>query len=572
MSRLNYTDNCGYFSTKSVSMDSTGTNDAGLQPGIFPRKYYNRWIVLMFFVVAEAFVGLVWTIDLLSRALKNDLGLSQAGVNLVSSFGHIACCLGFICGGLFGAANTYRYFAIVAVCLISGGLLYMSMAMMSQIPASLGIMCAAWFFINFGVCIFAINSCTFNLINFPRKDSGKVCGLVIGILGLSPAVLAIYFSAFFEDSVPYPEATFALSVSIVVFIVVSLSTIPFNLIPSSHVDYVPEHAQGVVPSFRPILFWFYGLLVLLIAFTVCDLSGIASNNIAFGIIVLVIIFCGYAIPSQYGSIMVSTLGPENNLTPAASSELASPKTVISEECESGKVEKNDSKLGASTSDARPPSLELPWYGALRDRRFWAVFISFFACSASGVTLFNNVTAIATSLGVGRPPALVGLMGLGNATARLVSGVLADILHRHGIPRSFVVYITLIVAAGNSFLLSMGSPDYLYVGFLFESMCLGSMFSTVLGLMADYFGTKHIGTIYGIQNMAPASSSFAISTALVSVFYKSESGDDCIGRECYQGTFIIMGCLCTVCIPIVFFISLKPDYVRMKTDADIHRIY
>ncbi len=568
--------------------ESAGIHDAGLQIAVPSDKYFNRWVILMTYQVAEAFVGLPFSMGLFAEALKDNLGFSQVHVDLVASCGQFGLWQTFLLGLLLSVTKLkyQRYYLPVAAVLLSGGLLYMGMALLSRIPASLGIMCVVWFLANIGTCIFMTASYIFNVKNFPHRDRGKICGFTKGMFGMSSAALACFFSAFFNGS--NPEATFSLALSLVVFIVVLLCTIPSNAIPAYHVDYVPERAQGITPSFRLILFWFYGLILLLLAITVCDLAGM-SVSFATGMVVLVVILSGYAIPYRYGSVRVlSTLQSEDKIMPLTATlsdpslfsiqsednimpptaTLSEPSSlsniVIPEECKDSKVEKIDSKLGAATSDAKqPPSLELPWYASLADRRFWAVFISFFAGAGSGLTLFNNVTAIATSLGIDPQPAFVGLMGLGNATARLVAGVLADILYRHGIPRSSVMFISLSGAAVNNFLLSLGISSYLYIGLLIGAIFFGSLFSTVLGLMADYFGTKDIGINYGMQDIALALSSFAISAALVSAFYKNESGDDCIGQACYGGTFLIVGYMCTFCIPVIFFILLRPDYELMK---------
>ncbi len=544
-------------------MYSAATCDAGLQLGTFPRKYYNRWIVLMFYLIAEAFIGLPFSMGLLTEALKVNLGLSQVNVDLVASCGLLASCQGFFIGLLLGVkSNNHKCFLLVAAFLISGGLLYMGMALKSQIPVNVGFMCVIWFFANLGTCIFTTSSYAVNVINFPQKDRGKVCGLAKGTFGMSSAVLAQLYSSFFSDRGTYPEAMFTLSLSIIVFSVVCLSAIFTNITCPSHIDYVPEHAQGIVPSFRLILSWNYGVLAILIALTSCELAGISIASIATGIIVFVFILCGYAIPYIYGSAMVSTLGPENKLMPATApvSEQPSPQ-ISSEDCECDKVEE-DSNCGASISDAQP-LLELSWYKVLLDRRFWAVFICFSVSASSGLTLMNNVTYIAISLGLEPLPAFVALMGLGNAISRLLTGVFADILHRHGLPHSFIFFISLGAAAGNNFLLSIGSTGYLDVGLLIGTVCFGSLSSTTLGLMADYFGPKHIGVNYGMLDVGPALSFFALSTGLVSVFYKADESGYCIGRECFQNTFIIIGCLCAVCLPIVFFILLKPDYAQLQ---------
>ncbi len=549
-----------------MSRSSAATCDAGLQLGTFPRMYYNRWIVLMFYLVAEIFLGLPYSIGLFSQAMKNDLGLNQVKVSLVASFGQMGFLgMAFFAGLLLGMLKPIhqRYYLLVAACMISGGLLYMGMTLKGYILVNVGAMCVTWFFANFGVVMVMSISIKVNVGNFPQKDRGKICGLVQATFGMSSAVFSVLFDSYFSARSTKPEATFALYLSIITFSVVCLSAIPTNVICPSHIDYVPEHAQGIVPSFRPMLFWKYVVLMTLVALVICELAGVSIANVASGIVASFFILCGYAIPCIYGSAMVSTLGPENKLKPAAApvSDPAMPKIISEGGCICDVEE--DSNVRLSTSDVQPPSLELPWYEALLDRRFWAVFMCFCADGGAGLMLFNNVTSIATSVGLEPRPAFVGLMGLGNAFSRSLSGVLADIIRRHGLPRSFILLIVLGGAAGNYFLLSMGTTSYLYAGLFIGTLCFGPLPTTAVGLMADYFGTKHVAINYGMQDVGPALSSFALSTGVVSLFYEADESGNCIGRECFQNTFIIAGCLCTVCFPIVFFILLKPDYAQLQ---------
>ncbi len=57
--------------------------------------------------------------------------------------------------------------------------------------------------------------------------------------------------------------------------------------------------------------------------------------------------------------------------------------------------------------------------------------------------------------------------------------------------------------------------------------------------------------------------FFISAGLASLFYTGDESGVCIDRECFQGTFIITGCLCAVCALMAFFILVKPDYAHVQ---------
>ncbi len=326
---------------------------------------------------------------------------------------------------------------------------------------------------------------------------------------MSSAVIAVLFGSFFHnhDTGTTREAlvTFALYLSIVLFVVVCLPAIPSNFVCPSHIDYVPEHAQGIVPSFTPVLIWSYGLLAILVVITVLHLMDILTpvSHIVVGSILLFFIFCGYAIPSFYGSAKVSALGPDNMLQPGAAPVLASPSTKqISE-----RMVEEGSTVSVSTSDAQPSSLELPWYDAFRYIKLWALLPCTFVLGGSSSLLFININSIVVSLGIDFNPGFVALLGLGSAISQVHGGSLADIVHRHHIPRSCIAFVYLVVAAGNNFLLSIGSTSYLYVGLVLGTLCTRYYLPACSGLIGDYFGMTHFALNCGISGAVHASSTF-----------------------------------------------------------------
>ncbi len=517
-------------------MSSDATCDygegGGLQLGTFPPKYYSRWIVLAFFLVAEAFFGFNYSIGLYTEVMKEDLNLSLVQVALVASVGLLCSCMGFFVGLLMNVvkSNTYRSFLLSSSFFGSGGLLWFYMILSNQIPASFASVCAAWASANLGISIFMTCSCQVNVKNFPQKDRGKICGLAVGIYGASSAVVAVLFSSFFDNqdtgTIHEALATFTLYLSIVLFVVVCLSAIPSNFVCPSHIDYVPEHAQGIVPSFTPFLIWGYGLLVILAAITVVDLMEIFTtvSNIVVGSSLLFFIFCGYAIPSLYGSAKVSTLGPDNMLKPGADPVLASlPSEHVSEQT----VEEG-STVSVSTSDAQPCSLEPPWYDAFLYIKYWVLLLLSFVIGGSTSFLFININLIVVSLGIDFNPSFVALLGVANAIARVHSGHLADNLNRHCIPRSCIIFVAFVVTAGNNFLLSIGSPSYLYVGLALGNLCYGYYASLLTGLMADYFGTTHYAINNGASHLAFGLCPFVFPAALLFLFYRTDKSGFCMG--------------------------------------------
>jgi hypothetical protein len=66
------------------------------------------------------------------------------------------------------------------------------------------------------------------------------------------------------------------------------------------------------------------------------------------------------------------------------------------------------------------------------------------------------------------------------------------------------------------------------------------------MVSELFGSKHFGANYNLLNLAPASSSYALSVGLTATLYSHNldvgcARQICTGTKCFQGSlFIMMG--------------------------------
>jgi len=132
--------------------------------------------------------------------------------------------------------------------------------------------------------------------------------------------------------------------------------------------------------------------------------------------------------------------------------------------------------------------------ALRDRRFWWLYLSIVLAAPSMFIPFAHVSAAARDMGIEAASAvgLVGLIGIGSLVGRFVIGALADRLGRT---------LTLLLMQGSMGLsllawLAAGSYGMLVFFALWFGLSYGGIVSLLPAICMDLFGARAVAGIIG----------------------------------------------------------------------------
>jgi MFS family permease len=132
--------------------------------------------------------------------------------------------------------------------------------------------------------------------------------------------------------------------------------------------------------------------------------------------------------------------------------------------------------------------------ALRDRRFWWLYLSVVLAAPSMFIPFAHVSAAARDMGIEAASAvgLVGLIGIGSLVGRFVIGALADRLGRT---------LTLLLMQGSMGLsvlawFSAGSYPMLVFFALWFGLSYGGIVSLLPAICMDLFGARAVAGIIG----------------------------------------------------------------------------
>ncbi|CAM9554235.1 unnamed protein product, partial [Laminaria digitata] len=520
-----------------------------------------------------------YAFGLFSDTLKDELGFSQSNVDIIASVGELGLWSSFVVGLMLERISPRQVY-VVGSAASALGLGYVSLAIGKILPTNPAAMAAMFYLANFGTACYAQTAQSTAVRNFPAADRGKVSGLIKSVFGLSSAVLSVLYTGLLGAE---HVGRFLLLLSVGVPLLGMVSSVPLNLVPAKHLSYSIERAQGVSPRLTPFYVWFAVVTLFLMASVAVVFFPFALPVPWTGIFLVIVVLSVSGLPLLYGRVYVrgnvfghsrdssstsTNFGVEPDPRNAGdATDSVTADLPLEEDLFGGELFPllgSTDGLGAGRN-ADIESCSLTWEQCLRDKRFWVLFVSFLCGAGSGLVVINNIASIAASLEMTSSTLLVTALGISNALGRITAGWVSDRIVSAGLPRSLLYCGMLLLTSGVDFLLAAGIKSLLYPLSVMAGLCYGSMFALVLALTGDLFGAEHIGTNYGLLDLGPAVGSFVFATGVVNLFYnRGQVTPDCIGPECFGGTFLCTAVACLCACGIVYFVLVRPGFkARMR---------
>ncbi|MBN1856460.1 MAG: MFS transporter [Dehalococcoidia bacterium] len=159
----------------------------------------------------------------------------------------------------------------------------------------------------------------------------------------------------------------------------------------------------------------------------------------------------------------------------------------------------DGEVAVPGSERRVQEEGLEYRVAVRTRQFWLICVANFLMVYCLVTMLVHLVPHAVDMGitVGRAGLLVSIMGGVSMAARLGMGTAAD---RIGARRAFLVcFIVLLV--GFLWLRSATAMWMLVLYAAADGFARGGSFAVISPMVAELFGTRAHGSLFGIVNFA-----------------------------------------------------------------------
>ncbi len=190
--------------------------------------------------------------------------------------------------------------------------------------------------------------------------------------------------------------------------------------------------------------------------------------------------------------------------------------------------------------------------ALRSWQWYGLWMLLFLNTTAGIAIISQAAPMAqeiTSVSAAVAAATVGLISIANGLGRLFWAWLSDFVGRR------IVFLTmfLLQAVAFWFLPSAGTLTAFAVLALIILLCYGGGFGTMPAFAADYFGTEHVGSIYGLM-LTAWSAAGVLGPTLIATLRESTGSYN-------QALYIIAGLmLVSAVIPLI----VRPPVLQAST--------
>lgn len=533
-----------------------------------------RWMVLVASIWIQAFSANPY--NYYSPTLKQVLNINQFQLNLlavVKDFGEYA---GILAGILFNKLPPWALLCIGAlfaflgygsIWLVASKKFTSSPYLMTLVGIFIGPNSASWF--NTAVLVTCMR-------NFSHSR-GLVAGFLKGFVGLSSAIYTLLFISFLSEDPLKLLVLLAIGPA-----AVSLISMNFvRPIRSEEMrDEEEEQSNFIFVDILCIVLAAY----LLVAIVVVDWVTFPSNfvpGIIAGVMILFLVvpafvplrhYIEWSFSRQREAAITESLRQPLVRGGHRGSRRRRLRRVVEPRARLPNIDEGDEEAfflalaeGAVTEKKGPRRGEdFKLRQALVKADFWLLFLAFFCGVGPGIVTLDNLAQIGEAYGNSDVTAYVSLLSIFNFLGRLGGGFISEHYVRlnafprpmwMGMAQALMIIANLLFAYGRRSLLSLAST---IMGF-----CFGVQFSVMIPTASELFGLKHFGLIYNFINMSIPLGSLCFSALLAGFLYdwRAGEGNVCLGRSCFQRTYLVLAGVCVVGLLLSLYLSyrIKPVY-------------
>lgn len=135
--------------------------------------------------------------------------------------------------------------------------------------------------------------------------------------------------------------------------------------------------------------------------------------------------------------------------------------------------------------------------ALRSWQWYGLWVLLFLNTTAGIAVISQAAPMVqeiTSISAARAASVVGLISIANGAGRLLWAWLSDVIGRRAV---FLAMFSLQAILFWILPSAHGLPVFAALAVI-VLLCYGGGFGTMPAFAADYFGTDHVGSIYGLM--------------------------------------------------------------------------
>eukprot|EP00253_Pinus_taeda_P031851 PITA_31851 len=536
------------------------------------RGLKNRWMMAVACFLILSFAGSNYIFSLYSQTIKINLGYDKEVIDTLAFFKDLGANVGIIAGlinefcapwVLLSMGSALNLTGYLMICLFVTGRVAKPAVWRMCMYQCLG--GSSMTFVNTGIVVTCVK-------NFPRVR-GLVIGLLKGFVGLSGAIITQIYRAVSKDEQP----------SFLLILADTLQVRVLLLMPIIGPMEAPKE-KNETKNFNTFLVWALVLAGLLMAFILLENLLVLPLTVIqlFAAVTILIIFLPLLIVIRselQKSENVLQLDHNDAFSSRRESEIElescrkdinSASVDISAIVTEGTSAESSNELGLGTDDERKINKgKRPKRGedhtipqVLMSLALWILFLATTCGLGSTVTAIDNMGKIGKSLRYSSLSisTFVSLLSIWNFLGRVGAGFISEILlHKYSIPRPFLLSLVLLVASIGHLLVASGIPGSLYMASILIGMCFGAQWPLMFSVISELFGLRHFAILYNIGASASPLGAYLFSVSVAGYFYDQRAKLEvpssdvaaasnemiCVGKSCFEITFIIMAAVSVV---------------------------
>ncbi|KAL2345097.1 hypothetical protein Fmac_006382 [Flemingia macrophylla] len=538
----------------------------------------GRWFMLFASLLIMSVAGATYMFGIYSNEVKTSLGYDQSTLNLLSFFKDLGANVGVISGlvneitppwvvlSIGVIMNFFGYFMIWLA--VSGRI---AKPQVWQMCLYICVGANSQTFANTGALVTCVK-------NFPGSR-GSILGLLKGYLGLSGAIIAQLYHAFYGDHNPQ---------ALILLIAWLPAAVSFIFLPTIRI-FNPIHQPKDNKVFYHLLYISLGLAVFLMALIVVQ-TKFSFSRIEYTVDGLVV-FSFLLLP------LAVVIREEKNYQKAKTLGLTDSEPQLKVVTEVTPHPNEQQKVQAPTTSHEKSScvgniFNPPKRGedytilqALFSIDMLILFIATTFGAGGTLTAIDNLGQIGHALGYPSKSitTFVSLVSIWNYLGRVASGYASEIfLTKYKVPRPYILTLVLILSSVGHVLIALGVSNSLYLASVIIGFCFGAQWPLMFAIISEVFGLKYYSTLYNFGAVASPVGSYILNVRVAGVLYDKEAlkqlkakgltreaGKDltCMGVECYRMAFIIITASTLVGCVASFILAMR---TRKFYKGDIYR--
>ncbi|KAI6698047.1 hypothetical protein NL676_018166 [Syzygium grande] len=521
----------------------------------------GRWFMAFAALLIMSVAGATYIFSLYSGNIKTNLGYDQTSLNLLGFFKDLGANVGVLSGLINEVTPPWVVLSIGAAMNFFGYFMIWLAVTGHSAQPRLWLMCLyicvganSQSFANTGALVTSVK-------NFP-ESRGAILGLLKGFVGLSGAILAQLYHAFYGDD----------SESLILLIAWLPAAISVLFLRTIRVLAVVRQ-KNELKVFYNLLYVSLGLAGFLMAVIILQ-NQLSFSRIEYAgsaAVVLFLLFLPIFIVVKEEIFLwkrkreiVMNNDPPHQLKVVAETP---PPLRASEPVPPLPMPQHMAASGCSNI-LRPPDRGEDY--TILQALFSIDMLILFIATTFGVggtlTAIDNLGQIGSALGYPSrsTTTFVSLVSIWNYLGRVVSGFASEVLlTKYKCPRPLLLTLVLLLSCVGHLLIAFGVPNALYAASVITGFCFGAQWPLVFAIISEIFGLKYYSTLYNFGAVASPVGSYVLNVKVAGRLYDREAARQmaalglarkdvkdfmCKGVECYKTAFLVItaatlfGCL------------------------------